>query len=248
MKFYILASGSKGNCTVVKSKNTTIMIDCGITQKYLKESFETIGLSHDNLDGVLITHSHSDHLSNTRTIKNLNVYSPFKISGLNKNHLIEPLKLFTINDLDILAIPLSHDTDITVGYVIFDGEKTLVSVTDTGYLSDRNIKLIKNANYYIIESNHDTEMLLNTSRPKYIKDRIISDYGHLSNEECGYALAQCINEDTKEIVLAHISQEANTRELAYNTVIEILENKEINYQDIKISVAKQFEIIQGGSD
>lgn len=248
MKFYILASGSKGNCTVVKSKNTTIMIDCGITQKYLKESFETIGLSHDNLDGVLITHSHSDHLSNTRTIKNLNVYSPFKISGLNKNHLIEPLKLFTINDLDILAIPLSHDTDITVGYVIFDGEKTLVSVTDTGYLSDRNIKLIKNANYYIIESNHDTEMLLNTSRPKYIKDRIISDYGHLSNEECGYALAQCINEDTKEIVLVHISQEANTRELAYNTVIEILENKEINYQDIKISVAKQFEIIQGGSD
>ena len=78
MKYYVLASGSKGNCTVVKSKNTTIMIDCGITQKYLKESFAEIGLDYQDLDGVLITHSHSDHLNNTRIIKDLNVYSPFR--------------------------------------------------------------------------------------------------------------------------------------------------------------------------
>ncbi|MGI6509901.1 MAG: MBL fold metallo-hydrolase [Erysipelotrichaceae bacterium] len=248
MKYYVLASGSKGNCTVVKSKNTTIMIDCGITQKYLKESFEEIGLDYQDLDGVLITHSHSDHLSNTRIIKDLNVYSPFKISGLNKNHLIEPIEVFTINDLEILAIPLSHDTDITVGYVIYDGIETLVIVTDTGYLSERNIKIIRNANYYIMESNHDPEMLLNTNRPKGIKSRILSDYGHLSNEDCGYALLQCVNEDTKEIVLAHISEEANTRELAYNSLIELFDRKGLDYQDIKIKAAKQFEIIKGGSD
>lgn len=247
MKYYILASGSKGNCTVVTSKNTSIMIDCGITQKYLKESFGKIGLKYQDLDGVLITHSHIDHLNNTKIIKDLNVYSPFKISGLNKNHLIKPIEVFTIKDLNILAIPLSHDTDITVGYVIFDGQETLVIVTDTGYLSDKNIKIIKNANYYIIESNHDTEMLLNTMRPKYVKNRIISDYGHLSNEDCGYVLAQCINEDTKEIVLAHISQEANNTKLAYDTVIDILDKKEIDYQNIKIIAAKQFEIIEGGS-
>ncbi|NLZ75626.1 MAG: MBL fold metallo-hydrolase [Erysipelotrichia bacterium] len=248
MRYYILASGSKGNCIVVTSKNTSIMIDCGITQKYLKESFDQIGLEYQGLDGVLITHSHSDHLSNTKIIKDLNVYSPFKISGLNKNHLIKPIDVFTIKDLDILAIPLSHDTEITVGYVIFDGQETLVIVTDTGYLSDKNIKIIRNANYYIIESNHDPEMLLNTIRPKYIKNRIISDYGHLSNEDCGYALAQCISEDTKEIVLAHISQEANTAKLAYDTVIEILNKKEIDYHNIKIKVAEQFEIIEGGSE
>ena len=89
------------------------MIDCGITQKYLKESFGKIGLKYQDLDGVLITHSHIDHLNNTKIIKDLNVYSPFKISGLNKNHLIKPIEVFTIKDLDILAIPLSHDTDIT---------------------------------------------------------------------------------------------------------------------------------------
>lgn len=248
MKYYVLASGSKGNCTVVKSKNTTIMIDCGITQKYLKESFAEIGLDYQDLDGVLITHSHSDHLNNTRIIKDLNVYSPFKISGLNRNHLIEPIDVFTINDLEILAIPLSHDTDITVGYVIYDGTETLVIVTDTGYLSERNIKIIRNANYYIMESNHDPEMLLNTRRPKGIKNRILSDYGHLSNEDCGYALLQFINEDTKEIVLAHISEEANTRELAYNSLIDLFDRKGIDYQDIKIKAAKQFEIIKGGSD
>ncbi len=248
MKYYVLASGSKGNCTVVKSKNTSIMIDCGITQKYLKQSFERIGLQYEDLDGLLITHSHGDHLNNSKIIKDLNVYSPFEIVGLNKNHLIRPIELFTIKDLEILAIPLSHDTDITVGYVIYDGQETLVLVTDTGYLSDRNIKIIRNANYYIIESNHDPEMLLNTTRPKGIKNRILSDYGHLSNEDCGYALVECINEDTKEIVLAHLSEEANTRELAYNTVTDILEKKGIDYQNIKITAAGQFEIYEGGSE
>ncbi|HPW53674.1 MAG TPA: MBL fold metallo-hydrolase [Erysipelotrichaceae bacterium] len=247
MEYYVLASGSKGNCTVVKSKDTMIMIDFGITQKYLKDSFEEIRLDYQDLDGVLITHAHSDHLNNTGFIKNLDVYSPFKISGLNRNHLIKPLDVFTVKDLDILAIPLSHDTEITVGYVIFDGQETLVIVTDTGYLSDRNIRIIRNANYYIMESNHDPEMLLNTTRPKYIKNRIVSDCGHLSNEDCGYALSECINEDTKEIVLAHISQEANTIELAYETVIEILAKKGIDHQNIKITAAKQFEIYQGGS-
>ena len=247
MKYYVLASGSKGNCTIVVSKNTKIMIDCGITQKYLIESFKKIGLNQQKLDGVLITHNHGDHLNNTKIIKDLNVYSPFKISGLNRNHLIKPIEVFTIKDLDILAIPLSHDSDITVGYVIFDGEETLVIVTDTGYLSDRNIKIIRNANYYIMESNHDPEMLLNTTRPKGIKNRILSDCGHLSNEDCGYVLSQCISEDTKEIVLAHISQEANSSELAYDTVINILNKKGIDYQNIKITVAKQFEIQEGGS-
>ena len=99
-----------------------------------------------------------------------------------------------------------------------------------------------------MESNHDPEMLLNTRRPKGIKNRILSDYGHLSNEDCGYALLQCINEDTKEIVLAHISEEANTRELAYNSLIDLFDRKGIDYQDIKIKAAKQFEIIKGGSD
>ncbi|MGI6608022.1 MAG: MBL fold metallo-hydrolase [Erysipelotrichaceae bacterium] len=247
MKYYVLASGSKGNCTIVSSKNTTIMIDCGITKKYLKESFDKIGFDSEDIDGVLITHSHSDHLNNLKIIKDLDVYSPFKITGLNKNHLISPIELFTVKNLNILAIPLSHDTDITVGYVIFDGQETLVIVTDTGYLSDKNIKIIKNANYYIMESNHDPEMLLNTTRPKVIKSRILSDYGHLSNEDCGYALSQCINEDTKEIVLAHISQEANTRELAYDTVVGILDKKEIDYQNIKITAVSQFEIYEGGS-
>ncbi len=247
MKFTILASGSKGNCAIIESKSTKIIIDCGTTMTYLKKSFAEVGFDYKSADGILITHSHSDHIGQIKMFRDLDVYSCFSISGIQKWYQVVPNQVFRIKDLTILPLHLSHDAElVTVGYIIFDGEETLVQMTDTGYVSDKNLNLIKNATYYIFESNHDPEMLMKTSRPFLTKQRIASDYGHLSNEDAAKVLCQCVNEDTKEIVLAHISQEANTYQLAYATAKSALSECGKLRDDLKLKAVEQYEIYEGG--
>lgn len=248
MKYYVLASGSSGNCNVIRSGETTIVIDAGISKRYADNCFKEIGIEMKDVNGVLITHSHSDHVKNVRMFENNKVYSPFGIVGIKNWQLVEPLKMFTINNLTILPIPLSHDTDITVGYIIFDGEETLVQITDTGYVSDKNLKLIEDATYYIFESNHDPVMLMETRRPEFTKKRIASDSGHLCNQDSADALCRVIGANTKQICLAHISKEANTRELAFQTLVKNMSENGIDYSNITIHALDQFEIYQGGSN
>lgn len=241
MHFTILASGSKGNCTIVESKNTKIIIDCGSTKRYLTGCFDKLNFDYSQIDGLLITHCHSDHVSQLKMFKQADIYSPVEFKDINVN-LIKPLEIFKIKELTILPIPLSHDCKITVGYIIFDGSETLVYLTDTGYVSQTNVELIKHADYYIVESNHDPQMLMQTDRPLDTKKRILSDNGHLSNQDSALLMCKCINENTKQIILAHISQQANTYELAYNTMIEILNEKKINIDNLFIKAVEQFEI------
>lgn len=243
MQFHILESGSKGNCTIIKSTNTTIVIDCGGTIAYLKEHFKQVDVDYTEIDGLLITHSHSDHCKQIKMFEKSMVYTPFVIDSVKKQTLIEPYTVFKINDLKILPIALSHDCAITVGYIISDGKETLACVTDSGYLSNNNIELIRGADYYIFESNHDPEMLMHAKRPEFTKKRILSDNGHMSNEYASDILSHLISSKTKEIVLAHISLEANTYQLAYDTLIKTLDEKGIDYQNIKIKTAKQFETV-----
>lgn len=249
MKFTILASGSKGNCALIESQHTRILIDCGTTMTYLKQSFDAIGLDYRQVDGVLITHSHTDHIKGIRMFKELPIYSCFAINGIQKWYQIAPNQVFKIKDLTILPLHLSHDAAlVTVGYMIFDGQETLVQLTDTGYVSQRNIALIKGANYYIFESNHDPEMLMKTDRPFTTKQRIASDYGHLSNEDAAKVLCQCVSKDTKEIILAHISMQANTYQLAYQTTYDALIAQQKFHAGLKLKAIEQFEIYQGGQD
>ncbi|MGN1399244.1 MAG: MBL fold metallo-hydrolase [Erysipelotrichaceae bacterium] len=241
MHFAILASGSKGNCSIIESGNTRIIIDCGTTKKYLTDSFNQLNFDYQSCDGLLITHSHSDHISQLKMFSGLKVYSPFIIKDFNCQ-LIKPLEIFTINDLTILPIPLSHDCYNTVGYIIFDGKETLVQLTDSGYVSESNQQLIKGADYYIIESNHDVDMLMNTSRPLVLKKRILSDNGHLSNDICADVISKCIGANTKQILLAHISQQANTYQLAYQTMIDTLKQRGLYRDDLFVKAVEQFEI------
>jgi len=244
MKYYILGSGSKGNCTVIKSAQATIVIDCGLGKNYTFNKFDEINV--DNIDGLLITHEHNDHIKQINSFKNVDIYSPFSISL--KHFLIKPLEIFKIKDLTILPIPLSHDVPIVVGYIIFDGKETLVSITDTGYVSSSNEKLIQNAHYYIFESNYDVDMLMASDRTQYLKQRIISDCGHMDNKDSADVLSRVIGNKTKEIVLAHISSECNKPEIAYNTLVHKLKEKEIDYRNIKIAVASQNEMYEGGQN
>lgn len=246
MEFALLASGSKGNCFLVKDGSTDIMIDCGSTGKYLKTCFRGLNMTKDDLDAVLVTHDHSDHISQIRHFRDLTVYSPVSIDDVD-TFTVRPLQEFYINQLRITPLALSHDAANTTGYILDNGTEKLVYVTDTGYLNRNYFPLCRGADYIVMECNHDVEMLMNTRRPRYLKARICSDQGHLCNEDCASVLQEIITDNTKMIMLAHISQEANTRETALDTVCErLLEAGIPLHPQLTVSAAGQFEIIRKG--
>lgn len=244
MKYSLLCSGSKGNCLVIDTKETTIVLDCGSTKRYLNESFKTIDLEMERIDALLLTHEHSDHIAQIKMFKEKPIFSPFVLPQIEVTHQVNPYQPFVIGSLTIMAIPLSHDTDITMGYIFDDGDEKLVYITDTGYVRTHDFQFISGADYYIMESNHDPEMLMKTTRPYYTKQRILSDSGHLSNEDSALILNQIISIQTKEIILAHVSEQANTPELVYKVMHQTL----VNYlEQVRIKVAGQFEVVRGGT-
>ncbi len=242
MDFALLASGSKGNCFVLKSAKTTIMIDCGSTKKHIKDSLAKLALSFEDINHLLITHDHSDHISQINSFKKANIYAPIELDDIKRIN-VKPYESFMIEDIKITPIALSHDASFTVGYILECDKEKLSYITDTGYLSEKNIELIKGSNYYILESNHDVEMLMATKRPLYIKSRIYSDRGHLCNESSAEIAAKVINSKTSIIILAHISEEANSREKALKVMEERLKDKKYK---IKIASAGQYEMIRKG--
>ena len=240
MKYAMLASGSKGNCCVIESNDVKIVIDCGTTQKYLKASFQEINLEITEVSALLITHNHSDHVKQINMFKNIETYSPSELS-CHFNPVV-PYETFQIEHLSITALQTSHDAGDSVGYVIDDGEHKLVYITDTGYVRDQDLQLIEDADFYIVESNHDPKLLMETRRPYYIKQRIMSDTGHLSNDDAGLLLSKVVTKKTQSILLAHISGEANEFDLAISTV-----RSYFSFNSFKLSAAKQYEIILGGN-
>lgn len=244
MKFKIIASGSKGNCAVVLSEQANIIIDMGISYLTLKRSLEEDSLSLNNFTGILITHCHKDHTNGlTSLIKHtkLKVYIPEKMYDSLKEYISRDDCIFiddnfSIKDLNIELIHTSHDAPSSVGYIIENNGKSLVYVTDTGYINRKFLAKMVGKDCYIIESNHDEKMLMDGPYPRFLKERVISDKGHLSNITTSKYLKKIIGSNTKTIVLAHLSETNNTQELAYTTVKESLEGKELN-----IIVAKQHE-------
>lgn len=247
MKFTLCCSGSKGNSFVLEEEDCKIIIDCGSTRKYLETSYREIGLSVTDVDACLITHHHSDHIGQIKMFENCEVYSAVKIDGLKNFHLLKPSDYFTIKGVKITPIPLSHDAENTMGFIMETDEEKLVYITDTGYINTSYINLLYDADYIVLESNHDIEMLMNTKRPHFLKSRIYSDIGHLCNEDCAATLAAIVTRRTKQIFLAHISQEANTQQKALEvSVEELLKKKSELNPNLVICAAGQYEIIQGG--
>lgn len=240
MRFHVLASGSKGNCCVIENHDTKIVIDCGSTQKYLKECFNKIECDFNSLNALLITHTHSDHISCLKLFKHLPVYAEEPLE-VDFQVVIQEDECFKINSFYIRSIRLSHDQKC-LGYIIEDEKEKLVYITDTGYLKEQYYELIQDADYYIFECNHDLKTLMKSSRPEYVKNRIRSATGHLCNEDCARHLKKCVTDRTKHVVLAHISEEGNRRELAYSVV-----NSSLEPYHFKLQAAEQFGIIQGGN-
>lgn len=236
-----LATGSKGNASCITSSNTQILIDAGITTINIERRLKDFNVDPSNLDGILITHTHTDHVAGLKTFLkkyHTKVYLSKKMyneiySCLTNYEIIEDD--FTINDLKIKVIKLSHDTDDVNGYIIENNGKSIVYITDTGYINRKYFNLLKNKEIYVIESNHDITMLMNGSRPYHIKQRILGDRGHLNNEETANYLAKFIGPKTKKVILIHLSEDNNTPDLAKKTLEEILEKNNIQFSNIIVS-------------
>lgn len=230
MKICILASGSKGNCAYVETKTNKILIDIGISTLGVEKKLCEIGVSPKDIDSIFITHTHSDHISGLKVFSKK--YKP-KIYLTDKMYqeIGEDFKVaeyvpiekeICINDLNVKVIKTSHDTNDSNGYIFESDNKTIVYITDTGYINIKNHAYLSDKNLYVIESNHDVELLMNGSRPYHLKQRILGDKGHLSNKDSSYYLSKFIGDNTKCIILAHLSQDNNTPDLARISLINTL--------------------------
>ena len=233
-----IESGSSGNSTIIKCNRTYILIDLGITYKILLEELDNLKISIDDIKGLLITHNHRDHTIGLDTFinkTNINIYIPkdmykslLKVSKkLTEERCVFIDDNFSIGNINIDLIHTSHDAPYSVGYLLTYKNKSLVYITDTGYINRKYMKLLSNKTIYLIESNHDTTMLMDGPYPRILKERIISDNGHLSNKQTASYLDKLVGENTKEIVLLHLSEKNNTEELALNTIKDKLNNNKI---------------------
>ena len=244
MKAKVIASGSKGNCTIILCENTNIIIDMGISYLTLKKCLEENSLSFDSFSGILLTHCHNDHTKGLASLlnhTNLKVYLPEEMYESIKG-IIPYSKCifipdeFEINDVEIELIHTSHDAPASVGFIIKHNNNSLVYVTDTGYINRKYLAKMKEKDMYIIESNHDEKMLMDGPYPRFLKERVISDRGHLSNKTTASYLKKLVGPNTKNIVLAHLSEKNNTEDLALQAIEEASLNK-----DIKVKIARQYE-------
>ncbi len=248
MQVAVLSSGSKGNSTLIQTKNTKVLIDLGVTKSYTEEKLEELEVDPREIKAILITHTHVDHIQGLKVF--LKKYHPklyvnkVILSLLNEyiddfDYVLYETPNFMIGDLEITVIKTSHDVSGSVGFIVKNEDKSLVYITDTGYINNKYFEKLSNHNLYIFESNHDVEMLMNGRYPFHLKKRILSDKGHLSNADAAYYLSEFIGDNTNTIVLAHLSDDNNTYDAALDTLNGVLASKNKNVKNIMIAKQKQ---------
>lgn len=241
MKACIFASGSKGNVTYIETNNHRILLDMGKNKKYITDALKDINVDPKTIDIVLISHLHSDHTSALETF--IKKYQPIVCMPEEMFLEVENLKDYEhikiyddeiiFDDLKIYAIKSSHDAVGSRNFIFESGGHSIVQITDTGYIKSKYFKLLKNREVYFLESNHDIEMLTHGPYPDWLKRRVLSDEGHLSNQAAGFYLSKLIGEKTKKIYLMHLSEVNNNSEIALKTVCDTLKEYKIDFNDIK---------------
>lgn len=254
MRFCSIASGSSGNCIYVGSEATHLLVDIGISGKKAEAGLEQLSLCGRDIDGILITHEHSDHIAGIGVFCRKygipifatrgTIRAVLKNGGKNAPdeslfHEIEADKRIIIKDLTVSPMRISHDAAEPVAYRIGYGEKKVAVCTDLGVYNDYTVECLKGMDAILLEANHDVNMLQVGPYPYYLKQRILGDRGHLSNENSGRLLNRILNDHMQAILLGHLSKENNMPELAYEAVRMEITMGDCPYkaEDFKIMVA-----------
>lgn len=244
-----LFSGSRGNCALVQADGVNILLDAGYGYKQIISRLAQFDLTPADISAIFLTHEHTDHISAlpylTRGLR-VKVYAPSMICDCvsQRTYCSEVLPVYGSFSLDGVNVDLyqcSHDSRDCVGYRFTFNGQSVASVTDTGCTNDALIDFLSPCKGVLLESNHDVDMLQNGPYPFPLKRRILSDYGHLSNAQTAEVIAKLKGSDVKHIVLAHLSEQNNTKELAFSTAVEALNSAGlVEGRDIKIYVADQY--------
>lgn len=254
MRMCSIASGSSGNCIYVGSEHTHILVDTGISKKRIEQGLNQLEIKGDELDGILITHEHSDHIQGLGVFSRkyeIPVYATAgtirgirNCSGLGKLpeglfHTIRADEPFTLGDIEVKPFSISHDANEPSGYRLECSGKSVAVATDLGKYDEYTVSRLQNLDAVLLEANHDIHMLEVGGYPYYLKQRILGDKGHLSNELSGRLLCDILHENLNHIVLGHLSKENNYAKLAYETVkLEVtLADNEYKGEDLNMFVA-----------
>ncbi len=233
LRFFSLASGSSGNCYYIGTSSFGILVDAGIGVRQIKKILKEHGIEFEKILAVLVTHDHADHIKSVGCLGetlNIPVYATELVhAGIRRSRYVEEVLIqcrrvveketpFFIRDFKITAFEVPHDSSDNVGYSIEYGDQTFVIVTDVGHITDTVRKYVCQANHLVIEANYDEEMLKSGSYPVFLKERVSSQSGHLSNRDAAEFLATNYTPALKDIWLCHLSRDNNHPELAYKTV------------------------------
>ena len=244
----VLGSGSKGNAVVVQKGNDGILIDAGFSLKELRRRMKQANVPEQCIRAILITHEHDDHIKGLRVCAehfNVPVYTTRKCadilrhrdSRLGQMTLFSPGDMFPLCGFTLCPFPISHDANDPVGFVVYSGNAKVGIATDFGYVSQVVEYQLQGCSTLVVESNHDLNMLAASSRPWSLKQRIMSRYGHLCNKDTGELLERIIRPNTQHVILAHLSEECNSRQLAWQCACQCLEH--IDRKDIDLQIADQ---------
>ena len=256
MRFVSIASGSSGNCIYAGTENTHILIDAGISARRMEQGLTDIGVKGSELDGIVITHEHSDHVKGLGVLARkfgIPIYSTegtlqeirgMKCLGEYPEELLTPVRPdvdFAIGDMVLEPFRIDHDAADPVGYRIRGGRRSVAVATDMGCYNDYIVEHLKGVNGILLEANHDVNMLQVGTYPYPLKQRILGRLGHLSNDNAGRLLCEILHDDLKSIVLGHLSRENNYEALAYATVCAEITMGDNPYKadDFPIQVAKR---------
>ena len=233
MKFGTIASGSSGNCLYAGNGETHILIDAGVSCKRIIEGLKSFELTGNDIQGILVTHEHTDHISGLGVLSrkfHIPIYGTEKtikrildmenLGKLDRElfQIIEAGKTFDIGNMSIESFSISHDAADPVSYVMHENDKKIGMVTDLGFYDDRIVGHLKSSNLLYVEANHDIHMLQAGPYPYYLKRRILGDQGHLCNEKAAELVVELTHDRLKNVILGHLSKENNYPDLALATV------------------------------
>ena len=255
LNFCSLYSGSSGNSLFVETDNTKLLIDAGVSSKKIETALKDIDVDPCTLDGILITHEHSDHVQGLGTFskkfdlpvfvnqETLDAMPKQRDKIADKN--IKKFKVsekFSIGDLDINPFSIPHDAANPCGFTIWGDNKKISIATDIGHMTNDILKKLEESSFVLLESNYDPEVLMYSKYPYLLKTRIAGPTGHLSNEAAGKTISYLLKSGLKQVMLGHLSKESNFPELAYRTVVEQLISNNYNENSLLLSVAKRDNI------